>query len=516
MKKNTRKRNWILIGAGIAVYLLLLCLLPVAESASDEAVITSVPKAFWYSITTLTTVGYGDMFPVTVPGKAIGVVFQLMSLGVLAALAGLVFSLLRGHLLPRRHLRRNRNRAWFVFAQANLYTENLAAGIRKTHPDSLTVFADDPLSLPEILACRGPEGAVTVFFFGEDFTENERRAMALAASGVRVCCMTEHEPENLPENVIRFDPYESCARQYWKTYPLRRNAERVALIGGGKYASALLEQALLLNVLDENQQIRYELRGSFAEFYRLHPYLDRIIHPNTAEGETDAQSGDRLIFAGVDWNADLPAIADADRIILSFDAESETAEVLTALMRYCPVRGKVFARLSVPFEGAVTFGTAETLFTPEIVLQQELNRLAMQLHAQYLAASSSSVLPKWRGLGVFLRRSNLAAADHLETKVRILTGEETDGQLRPEQCRRAYEVFRSADPEKREKYRRIEHIRWMRFHILNNWQYAPQRDNAKRLHPLLLPFEQLSEEDRAKDDYAWELLRQVQPEEASQ
>ena len=46
----------------------------------------------------------------------------------------------------------------------------------------------------------------------------------------------------------------------------------------------------------------------------------------------------------------------------------------------------------------------------------------------------------------------------------------------------------------------------MRFHQMYNWQYAPTRDNARRRHPLLLPYAQLGESERRKDAYAWEML----------
>jgi hypothetical protein len=53
----------------------------------------------------------------------------------------------------------------------------------------------------------------------------------------------------------------------------------------------------------------------------------------------------------------------------------------------------------------------------------------------------------------------------------------------------------------------IEHERWVRFHLMNGWSYAPVRDNSARRHPLIVPYEQLSVSDREKDDYAWEILK---------
>ena len=49
--------------------------------------IKSVPDAFWWAITTITTVGYGDKVPVSPEGKAVAVVLMFMGVALFGAIA---------------------------------------------------------------------------------------------------------------------------------------------------------------------------------------------------------------------------------------------------------------------------------------------------------------------------------------------------------------------------------------------------------------------------------------------
>jgi voltage-gated potassium channel len=59
-----------------------------AERTSPEANITTAEDAVWYLIVTMSTVGYGDQFPVTSVGRLIGSLIIVVGVGVFGTLTG--------------------------------------------------------------------------------------------------------------------------------------------------------------------------------------------------------------------------------------------------------------------------------------------------------------------------------------------------------------------------------------------------------------------------------------------
>jgi voltage-gated potassium channel len=66
------------------------------ESHSPDANITSGGDALWYSIVTITTVGYGDFYPVTAAGRIAATFIMLAGVGIIGALASILASVLVG------------------------------------------------------------------------------------------------------------------------------------------------------------------------------------------------------------------------------------------------------------------------------------------------------------------------------------------------------------------------------------------------------------------------------------
>lgn len=85
----TRGKLAVYVGAtmGLLVSVGALALLD-AERGQPDANIQGYPDALWWSVVTVTTVGYGDHFPVTGPGRAVAVGLMLCGIGLLGFVTG--------------------------------------------------------------------------------------------------------------------------------------------------------------------------------------------------------------------------------------------------------------------------------------------------------------------------------------------------------------------------------------------------------------------------------------------
>lgn len=63
-----------------------------AEREAQPEAFTSIPAAMWWGVVTLTTVGYGDVYPVTPIGKLFGAALAFIGIGLFALPAGIIAS----------------------------------------------------------------------------------------------------------------------------------------------------------------------------------------------------------------------------------------------------------------------------------------------------------------------------------------------------------------------------------------------------------------------------------------
>lgn len=66
----------IILLAGITVYSV--------ESTVQPDVFTNIPQSIWWAIATMTTVGYGDIYPITILGKIIATALIFVGIGIVA------------------------------------------------------------------------------------------------------------------------------------------------------------------------------------------------------------------------------------------------------------------------------------------------------------------------------------------------------------------------------------------------------------------------------------------------
>lgn len=88
------KKEELVISVTTILILLLVAssLMYFAEGEAQPDQFSSIPGTMWWGVATLTTVGYGDVYPVTVVGRILSAVVAILGIGLFAIPAGIVAS----------------------------------------------------------------------------------------------------------------------------------------------------------------------------------------------------------------------------------------------------------------------------------------------------------------------------------------------------------------------------------------------------------------------------------------
>lgn len=94
MKKFSFLRIGAIVFSFLVVYAILTAILFKLESSDPNASIKTFGDAVWFAMVTLTTVGYGDLTPVTFEGRMFGSIFLLGSLGFYGVMIGQITNIM--------------------------------------------------------------------------------------------------------------------------------------------------------------------------------------------------------------------------------------------------------------------------------------------------------------------------------------------------------------------------------------------------------------------------------------
>ena len=87
-----RKKEELVVTATIMFVLVILTssFIYLAEHEAQPDKFTDIPTSMWWAIVTLTTVGYGDVFPVTPMGKVFAAFIAILGIGMFALPTGIL------------------------------------------------------------------------------------------------------------------------------------------------------------------------------------------------------------------------------------------------------------------------------------------------------------------------------------------------------------------------------------------------------------------------------------------
>ncbi|MDR0944366.1 MAG: hypothetical protein LBM41_07550 [Ruminococcus sp.] len=122
---------------------------------------------------------------------------------------------------------------------------------------------------------------------------------------------------------------------------------------------------------------------------------------------------------------------------------------------------------------------------------EEIEKLATAIYESYNKKQKLNTV-SWADLPEETREFNRAQARAIKGKV-FDAGFNIDGGESP------FPAIEKFDDETTLFLAKKEHVRWMEELLSHGWTYAPVRDNVKKHHPCIVPFEELSDEEKQKD-----------------
>jgi hypothetical protein len=336
-----------------------------------------------------------------------------------------------------------------------------------------------------------------------------------------------------------FNHYRNVARRTMQDFPLQPgdSEAHVILPGLSRVGLALIvEHALVGHYPNERcTHLHLVSRQASQEMAKLlvkYPNLQRCAHVHAI----DLLGGERFSNRVANLVRTLPAEA-ALAICPGIEDDNEAFGHALELNEMLSDRAQLRLLLDTPPGAAVrrlVEGSAELSrrisFLPtgepasgyEAIIGESLDRTARTIHENWLAETQKQIAAArakgdeaaaqkheakatyrpWQELNEEQKGANRSQADHIPYKVRAVG-------LDPATARRA--DWAKLSEAQVESLARLEHARWAAYYWITGWTYAAQRDDAKKLHPNLVPYDDLDEPTKDYDRAAVRHLGEYLP-----
>ncbi len=315
-----------------------------------------------------------------------------------------------------------------------------------------------------------------------------------------------------------FSVAQEAARAMIRRYPFldlgdgAASPPQVLIVGTGPAAQGVLLHAARLweglRTADDERLpvvvVDRQATGAVRELLAKNPPLGRLCSIDAVDawpGHTELEdlrdrvSGGNGLQAYVCLDTESTAIAaglalerwvDGDVVVLVPSA----AESVGRFLALEPGRAVAGHRV-------VLFGAIEEACSPELLERHRVESWARALHESYVRqqlAAGATVAEKpnlrdWEELSEAVKRDN---RDHARSIGRHLERAGLEARL----LDRWGIPAATLSPEELESLARSEHERWREARIADGWTYGERRDDGRRIHPDLLPWDELPDSSR--------------------
>jgi len=88
--KESRRELWLTLFVSLLVLIMAATMMYYVEGKEQPEAFPNIVATFWWATATLTTVGYGDIYPVTNIGKVLSGVIAILGIGLIALPTGII------------------------------------------------------------------------------------------------------------------------------------------------------------------------------------------------------------------------------------------------------------------------------------------------------------------------------------------------------------------------------------------------------------------------------------------